>query len=69
MIMYTITRVRSRIRSGCITSGPCYNPNHRWVYLPEQKDNEIWLFKQADIILTDAFREGSEFTWPSRANA
>merc|ERR550514_1679847 len=25
-----------------------YNPNHRWVYLPEQKDDEIWLFKQAD---------------------
>lgn len=25
-----------------------HNPKHRWVYLPDQRDDEVWLFKQAD---------------------
>jgi len=25
-----------------------YNPNHRWFYLPEQQDDEVWFFKQGD---------------------
>merc|ERR1712048_497270 len=25
-----------------------YNPNHRWLYLPDQRDDEVWIFKQAD---------------------
>ena len=25
-----------------------YNPSHRWVYLPDQQDDEVWIFKQAD---------------------
>merc|ERR1719456_1586466 len=25
-----------------------YNPNHRWFFLPDQKDDEILYFKQAD---------------------
>ena len=25
-----------------------YNPEHRWVYLPDQRDDEVWLFKQGD---------------------
>ena len=25
-----------------------YNPNHRWFYLPEQRENEIFYFKQGD---------------------
>ena len=30
------------------TSSVTYNPSHRWVYLDEQRDDEIWFFKQAD---------------------
>lgn len=25
-----------------------YNPNHRWLYLPEMTPEEVWLFKQGD---------------------
>lgn len=25
-----------------------HNPQHRWAYLPDQRDDEVWLFKQAD---------------------
>lgn len=25
-----------------------HSPAHRWVYLPEQRSDEVWLFKQAD---------------------
>lgn len=25
-----------------------FNPNHRWVYLPDMRDDEIWFFKQGD---------------------
>ena len=35
-------------RGGIYGTSPSYNPNHRWVWLPEQRDDEIWLFKQAD---------------------
>jgi len=28
--------------------GPSYNPKHRWVYIPDQKPDEAWLFKQYD---------------------
>jgi len=29
-------------------TGVTYNSKHRWVYLPDQQDDEVWLFKQAD---------------------
>ena len=28
--------------------GPLYNPRHRWVFLPDQRPDEAWIFKQFD---------------------
>ena len=36
--------VKGRIYSSELS----YNPNHRWFYLPEQRDDEVWFFKQGD---------------------
>lgn len=30
-----------------------HNPRHRWAYLPDQRDDEVWLFKQADSRAVD----------------
>ena len=39
----------SPITKGAIFgSGITYNPRHRWVWLPKQRDDELWFFKQGD---------------------
>merc|ERR1712190_311169 len=46
--------VRMRLRGEPAVKGAVYNsmvnfnPNHRWLYLPEQRDDETFIFKQAD---------------------
>lgn len=46
--------VQVHLRGVKATKGAIYgtqifhNPNHRWLYLPDMRDNEIFFFKQAD---------------------
>jgi len=28
--------------------GPCFHPNHRWLYISDQTPDEMWMFKQWD---------------------
>lgn len=35
-------------KSQATSLGPLYGPTHRWVYIPDQKPEEAWLFKQYD---------------------
>lgn len=46
--VHTHLRGKHHAPGALFTSSVTYNPKHRWVYLPEQRDDEIWLFKQAD---------------------
>ena len=41
-------------KGGIYGTSVTFNPNHRWVYLPEQRDDELWIFKQADSRSVDA---------------
>lgn len=41
-------RGESAVKGAVYNSMVSFNPNHRWVYLPEQRDDEVWFFKQAD---------------------
>merc|ERR1712205_69882 len=41
-------RGRHHAQGALFTSTVTFNPQHRWVYLPQQRDDEVWLFKQAD---------------------
>jgi len=43
-----ILRGTKTTKGGIYQSHPTYNPNHRWVYLKDQRDDEVWLFKNAD---------------------
>ena len=46
--VHIVPRGRPTTRGAIYGTGVTYNPRHRWVWLPEQQDDEVWLFKQAD---------------------
>jgi len=49
-----VNDVHVRLRGQTATKGAIYNslvtynPNHRWAFLPDHRDDEVLLFKQAD---------------------
>lgn len=46
--VHIVPRGSPTTRGAIYGTGITFNPDHRWVYLPEQRDDELWLFKQAD---------------------
>merc|ERR550514_2534543 len=46
--VHIMTRGAPTIKGNIYGSQITYNPNHRWVYMPNQTSEELWLFKQAD---------------------